>query len=146
MPTLLIDACRTYLIAQGVVRDPRTAGALPPCWRSPREGVPAPGDGTAPEKGTTITVGLFPASGVPRASHDASVLRTDGMDLRIRATTAPAAIELDDLIRAALVDKRALSMGGLQIVECTLERPLNLLASDEQGFDFIAGYLFERSA
>jgi len=143
---LLIDACRTYLIAEGLVRDPRVAGSLPPCWRSPREGTPAPGDGTSPEIGATIVVGLFPSAGIARAPFDALTLRTDGLDIRIRATTAPGAIALDDTIRTALMDKRNWTMGGLTIVESRLERPLQLIQSDQQGFDFIAGYLFERLA
>jgi hypothetical protein len=74
------------------------------------------------------------------------VLRTDGLDIRIRSTTAPAAIELDDRIRAALTDKRNFLMGTLRIVESRLERPLNLIVSDNQGYDFISGYLIERHA
>ena len=143
---LMIDACRDYLIAQALVRDPRVAGAAPPCWRSPRNGLPAPGDGTAPEIGTTLVVGLFPSTGIARAPYDAQALRTDGLDIRIRSTTAPAAIELDDSIRAVLMDKRNWSMGGLTVVESRLERPLQLISSDEQGYDFIAGYLIERRA
>ena len=74
------------------------------------------------------------------------MLRTDGLDIRIRSKTAPAAIELDDQIRQLLVDQRAWDMAGLQIVESRLERPLDLIYSDDQGFDFMAGYLFERAA
>ena len=143
---LLIDALRTYLIAQGLVRDPRTAGSAPPCWRSPRNGTPAPGDGTGTEVGATVVVALYTATGVARAPYEAQALRTDGLDVRIRSTTAPAAIELDDAIRAAVMDKRAWSMGGLTIVESRLERPLQLVESTEQGFDFVSGWLFERSA
>ena len=146
-PPLLIDAMRTYLIAQGAVRDPRTAGPAPPCWRSPRYGVPAPGEGDGTEVGADAVVGLFPTTGIARDPYDASVLRTDGMDVRIRSRTAPAAIAVDDAIRAALVDRRALTLvAGFQVVEVRLERPLGLLVSDEQGYDFIAGYLIERSA
>lgn len=143
---LLIDSVRTFLIAQGVVRDPRTAGSAPPCWRNPRNGVPAPGEGDGVEVGPTVVVGIFQATGVAREPYDASVLRTDGLDIRIRSTTAPAAIQLDDSIRALLMDKRAITLGSLPIVECRLERPLSLVASDEQGFDFVAGYLVERAA
>ncbi len=147
MPTpLLIDALRDFLIAEGVVRDPRVAGADPPCWRSPRMGVPAPGDGDAPEMGASVVVGIFPAAGIARDPYEASVLRTDGIDIRIRSLRPPDAINLDDEIRGKIMDKRALSMAGLQIVECRLERPMNLIVSDEQGFDYITGYLFERSA
>lgn len=143
---LLIDALRTYLIAQGLVRDPRTAGSVPPCWRSPRDGTPAPGDGTGTEVGATVVVALYTATGVARAPYEAQALRTDGLDVRIRSTTAPAAIELDDAIRTAVMDKRAWAMGGLTIVESRLERPLQLVESTEQGFDYVSGWLFERSA
>ena len=143
---LLIEALRDHLIAEGLVRDPRVAGSLPPCWRSPKNGVPAPGEGSGVEVGPTVVVALFPASGIPRAPYDAGVLRTDGLDIRIRSTTAPAAIQLDDQIRQVLVDQRAWDMAGLQIVESRLERPLDLIYSDDQGFDFMAGYLFERAA
>lgn len=109
-------------------------------------GVPAPGDGEAPEVGASVVVGIFPASGIARDPYEASVLRTDGIDIRIRSLRAPDAINLDDEIRGKIMDKRALSMAGLQIVECRLERPMSLIVSDEQGYDFISGYLFERSA
>jgi hypothetical protein len=49
-------------------------------------------------------------------------------------------------MRAALMDKRAWAMGGLTIVESRLERPLQMIQSNEQGFDFVSGWLFERSA
>lgn len=109
-------------------------------------GVPAPGDGEAPEVGTSVVVGLFPASGIARDPYEASVLRTDGVDVRIRSLRPPDAISIDDEIRTKIMDKRALTMAGLEIVECRLERPMNLIVSDEQGYDFVTGYLFERSA
>lgn len=144
-PPLLIEALRQYLVTAGVVRDPRNAGPLPPCWRSPRLGVPAPGEGNGVEVGPTVVVGLLPAPGVPRAPHDATYLRTDGVDVYIRATSAPAAIALDDLIRAQLVDRRGWTMNGLQIVESSLYRAQSPVGSDAQAFDFVTGYLFERS-
>lgn len=142
---LLIDCLRTELISAGLVRDQKVPGSLPPCWRTPRNGVPAPGEGSATEKGDTVVVALYPASGIPRRPHDAGVLRTDGVDIRIRAKASVDAIELDDQIREILVDRRGWIMGGLQIVESRLERPLDLIYSDDQGFDFVAGYLFERT-
>jgi hypothetical protein len=144
---LLIDAVRDYLIAEDVVRDPRTPGEAPPCWRSPRYGVPAPGEGEGDEVGPDVVVGLFPATGIAREPYDASVLRTDGLDVRIRSRTAPAGIRVDDAIREVLVDKRALQLvPELRVVEVRLERPLGLIVSDEQGYDYVAGYLIERAA
>ena len=141
----LIEALRDHLVAAGLVRDPRVAGPLPPCWRTPANGVPAPGEGTTTERGDLV-VGLFPAPGIPMRSFDAGVLRKDGVDIRIRSKTAPAAIALDDAIRAELSDRRAYDLAGLTIVESLLERPLDLIVSDDQGFDFLAGYVFERHA
>jgi len=145
MPTtLLIDALRDYLLASAVVRDPRNAGSLPPCWRTPRDGVPAPGEGEGAAVGEDVVVGLFPAPGLARDPYDASALRTDAVDLVIRSRTAPLAIQFDDQIRSLLVDKRGWTMGGLQIVESRLVRPLDLVGSDKQAFDWVAGYTFER--
>lgn len=141
---LLLDALRTHLISAGLVRDPRTAGALPPAWRSPRRGVPAPGEGTGVEVGATVVVGLLPAQGIAEKAYDATYLRTDGVDVYIRATTAPAAIALDDAIRAIVLDRRGWTMGGLTIVEAQLYRTLSLVDSDEQAFNFVAGYTFQR--
>lgn len=143
--TPLIEALREHLIDEGIVRDPRVAGSLPPCWRSPKNGVPQPGQGTTVEKGDPV-VGLFPAPGVPMRSYDAGVLRKDGVDIRIRSSTPTAAIDLDDQIREVLSDQRAYQLGDLLIVESLLERPLDLVVSDDQGYDFVAGYIFERHA
>ena len=144
-PVLLIEALRNALIAEGLVRDPKVAGPLPPCWRTPVNGVPAPGQGTDTEKGDLV-VGLFPAPGVPMRSYDAGVLRKDGVDIRYRSKQTPAIIELDDAIREIISDRRAYDLGGLTIVESLLERPLDLVANDDQGFDYLSGYIFERHA
>jgi hypothetical protein len=130
---------RTHLVSSGVVRDPRVAGSLPPCWRSPRKGVPAPGDGPGVEQGDP-TVGLFVGVGVPEAPHDASWLRTDTVDIVIRSTTAPGAVALDDAIRYQLVDRRDWSMGGLLVVETQLTRPLSQVGADEVCFDWTCSY------
>jgi hypothetical protein len=71
-------------------------------------------------------------------------LRTDGVDLVIRSKNPPDAIALDDSIRAVIQDKRGWTMGGLQIIESTLYRPLSLVGSNDQSFDWSAGYLFQR--
>ena len=141
---LLIDALRTHLIDEGLVRDPRTAGTLPPCWRSPKRGVPAPGEGTGVEVGNSLVVGILHAPGIPETQYNATYLRTDGVDIAIRSSNPPDALELDDQIRAALADKRAWTMGGLQIVESSLYRTLSLLKSDEQGYNWVCGYTFQR--
>jgi hypothetical protein len=67
------------------------------------------------------------------------------VDVYIRAVTTPDAVAVDDAIRAALVDKRGWTMGGLQIVESSLYRAFSRVGQDDQAFDFISGYTFERS-
>ncbi len=42
-PDLLLGI-RAYLTTQGLVRDPRVAGAAPPLWITPTHGTPAPGE------------------------------------------------------------------------------------------------------
>jgi hypothetical protein len=61
----LLDHVRSHLIAQGLVRDPRVAGSLPPCWRQPANGTPAPGEGTNPtEIGADAVIGLVHSGGI----------------------------------------------------------------------------------
>lgn len=137
------DKLRTYLIAQGVVRDPRVAGALPPCWRQPAEGVPAPGEGTGTEVGPTAVVGLLRSGGLtsPRFEKE---WRRDIVDIWLRTSTWPLAESIYADMRSKLIDKRNWNMGGIVIIESLEWRPLQLLSSDmNQGFTSQFAVLFE---
>ena len=143
----LLPHLRDYLVAQGLVRRPGVAGAAHPLWLDPREGVPAPGEGTnATEVDADVVLGAYQVGGIPRARFDQSYLRTDAIDVWIRARIAPFAYRTADPIIAALADKRQFDLAGLTIVECLLFRPLQKLGSDENGFDYTMQFTFERYA
>lgn len=143
--THLLPNLRDFLIAQGIVRKPSVAGAAYPLWIDPRNGVPAPGEGSAAvEIDQSVVLGAFQVSGFPRAPYDATHLRTDAVDIWIRSKTAPLAYDVDDEIREVLSDKRQYSLGALIIVESRLFRPLQRLGSDENGYTFTTQYSFER--
>lgn len=144
----LLTSLRDHLIAEGVVRDPRVAGAEPPLWREPRLGVPAPGEYPPNSKnddevGPDAVLGAFNADDVPPAPYNAG-RRIDLVDVRIRTKTAPSAHELEEQLRAALIDRRNWSMAGLTIIECLAHRGLQPLGSDEQSYDWVCSYAFER--
>ena len=83
----ITDHLADYLIAQGIGRSPRTAGALPPIWRQPRLGTPAPGEGTNPtERGTDAVIGLAHTGGLPAARQEKD-WRSDVIDVWLRTTT-----------------------------------------------------------
>ena len=138
----LLDHLRAHLIAQGLVRDPATAGPLPPAWRHPKDGVPAPGEGTSVQVGPTAVVGLMHAGGFPAADYE-SEWRRDLVDVVIRTTTAPAAIELGGEIRRVTIDRRNWIMGGITVMQSSEFRPLQPLLPNTQHHTFIWGALFQ---
>ena len=142
----LLDRLRQYLIDEGVVRSPRTAGSEPPMWLEPKLGAPAPGEGENPtEVGPTITVSAFLGGGIPARPYEA-FWRRQTVDLWLRTRTAPQAFDIDSSIYAAIADRRNWGMAGLLVIESRQWRELQRLGSDEQGFTFIASYLFETYA
>ena len=146
MPTpRLLDALKAHLISQGIVRDPRTAGSLPPFWRQPRDGVPAPGEvpsnGTATEAGDPVAA-AFISGGFPVGRFE-SAWRRPTVEIRIRASKAPAGEDLGEQIIAAVIDRTNWTMGGRQIIEAQMWRPLAPVGSDAQGFDYLLAVAFE---
>lgn len=144
----LLTHLRDHLVAANVVRDPRTSGDKPPLWRQPRHGVPAPGEkppnsNSATEIGAEAVLGVYLIGGPAPEPYGAS-LRMDIVDFRYRTKTAPLAHEIERAIRAALVDRRGWTMAGLPIVETLIFRELQPLGSDEQSFDWVQSYSFER--
>lgn len=145
MAEQILPHLRDFLIAQGLVRKPSVAGAAHPLWLDPRLGVPAPGEGVnATEVDGDVVLGAFQVSGIPKPPYEASVLRTDAVDVWIRARMAPFAYTVGDAIVEALADQRQFDLAGLTIVECLLFRPLQRLGSDAQAFDFTMQFTFER--
>ena len=139
----LLSELRAHLITEGIVRDPATPGAQPPMWLQPRDGVPAPGEGpTTTAIGQTAVLGAFRTGGIPRGAY-ASWGRLLTVDITFRTTTAPAAVALDEQIRAVLVDRRDWMMGALHVIECLPWREFQPVGSDRQSFDALASYVFE---
>jgi hypothetical protein len=145
MSAELLPPLRDYLIAQNLVRKPSVAGAKPPLWLDPRDGVPEPGAGAnATEIGADVVLGAFQVMGFARPPYVQQYLRTDCVDIWIRARTAPLAYQTADPIIDALADKRQFALASLTIIECLLFRPLQRLGSDENSFDFTMQFSFER--
>lgn len=143
MSTVLLDAVQAHLITAGIARHNATAGLLPVAWLEMRDGVPAPGEGI----GTAVSdpvIGLFTAQGTPTASLE-GVLRNDGLDIRIRSTSAPAAWTLENQIRAELNDRRGYTLGAtLFIVKSFVTVEMFRLSSGPQGFEYTMQYEFQR--
>jgi hypothetical protein len=148
----ILDHLRTYLVANGVGRDPRVAGPLPPIWRQPAAGTPAPGEspGSAGsvEIGETVVIGLMRTGGIPQSPQEVE-WRRDIVDIWIRSRTWPQTESTWNAIRPLLVgtyaqSRQGWSMAGLAVIESQEWRTLSLLDSDPaQGFTSQAAILFE---
>jgi len=139
----LLEALRDHLVAAGVVRPPRAPGALPPMWLDPRAGAPAPGEGDAADAAAVLAA--FPTGGIPARPYE-SFLRTDGIDVWIRAVSGPVALDLEAQLRGELVDRRDFDLATMRIVECREWRPMQRLGSDAQAYTYVCSYLFQRYA
>jgi hypothetical protein len=139
----LLTHLRDHLIAEGLVRRPSVAGAAPPMWLEPRDGVPAPGEGeNATEIGPTTVVGAYLTGGIPPRPYMA-MLRRDTVDVWLRSQRAPLNFQLEVAIRTAVIDRRDWTMAGLQVVESLMWRPLQRLESGPQGYTHIFSLIFE---
>jgi hypothetical protein len=147
----LTDKVSDYLIAQGIARSPRTASALPPVWRQPINGTPAPGEGTGVEVGDPTVLGLVRSGGIPAASNEAE-WRYDIVDVWIRARKWTQVETTYAQIRSALIgtfagQRRGWSMDGFPVIEAREWRALALLeATSTQGFTAQCAVLFETYA
>lgn len=145
--TTLSDNVRNYLIAQGVVRDPRTPGPLPPCWRQPSDGTPAPGEGSNPtEVGPTVVIGLVRSGGMTTPRFE-SAWRRDIVDIWIRTITWPQTEAFYALAREKLIDKFNWQMGTMKVIESREWRALAVLdANSSQGYTAQCAVMFETYA
>lgn len=142
---------RDYLIAQNIVRKPSVAAPggdpnRPPLWLEPRNGVPAPGESpndVTVEIGPDSVLGAYLTGGIPARPFESS-LRVDTVDVWFRTSGALRAFTLEKLVRAALVDKRNWTMGTQVIIDSEQWRALQRLESNDQGFIFIASYMFQQ--
>jgi hypothetical protein len=140
---------RNYLVAQGLVRKALTAGAAPPMYAEPENGVPAPNEGA--NAGVSLTLGVFRMGGPAMPAYE-SFLRRDILEVWIRAQVGaqPSAViaawALEAQLRTALVDKRDWQMAGTHILESVEWRTMQRVSSDSQAYNFNMAYLFWRQA
>lgn len=139
----MLDALRDFLVTQALVRIPRVAGATPPLWLEPRDGVPAPGEGANPtEKGDTV-VAAFRATGFPSQRTMFPYIRNIGIDFRIRGKTTPPIFDFDAKLYMLLHERYGWDMAGLDVIASTQFRELQRLGSDSAGFEYVTEYQFE---
>lgn len=138
-----LNALSNYLVSEGIARIPRNAGVLPPIWTYPREGVPAPGEGSNDvEKGNDVVIGTFPTAGVPTGPYE-GFIRNVNVDIRYRVRKASMVRPVDSAIRAVLHDRIAWDMAGLTVIQSLQVRELQPLGADVAGFDFVTEYQFQ---
>jgi hypothetical protein len=147
MPTVrLLTALRDHLVTAGIVRDPSAAGPLPPFWREPKLGTPAPGEGNNPtEVGTDIVVGAYLVGGIAPQAYG-SWSRWQIVEIRFRTSKGYMAEDVELAISGQLIDRRDFMLGGssgLYVVECQQNLPLQRLSSDAQGFEHLTQYVFQ---
>lgn len=139
-----LTALKDHLIAAGIVRDPSTAGSLPPMFLEPRNGVNAPGEGQGAQVGTTAVIGAFLAGGLAPGPY-AAWAQNPIVEIRLRTAKGDIAYWLDLQISNTLIDRRDFILGGtggLYLVECQQVTALQRLGSDAQSFDYVTSYLF----
>lgn len=152
----LLTHLRDFLIAESIVRDPRTAGTDPPFWRNP-PGAIGSGEKSGTERDAGVVVSAFLTDGVVPPPTDAPHLRRDVVTIRVRTAAGPgtgitawgskAALDFDWRLRAALVGdafgkREGWTMAGLELVSTELWRALGLVTAGDEGFDYSTGYIF----
>jgi hypothetical protein len=125
----ITDRVWQHLINQGIVRDPRVAGPLPPAFRMPANGVPAPGEGVGTEVGPTAVVGVVRPFGIPTPFQQVA-WRWDIVEIVYRTSKWPTTESIHALVRVALLDKMGTTMAGMRVIQ---SREWNALALIDSG-------------
>lgn len=139
----LLSDMRAYLIAQGIVRKPSVAGAVPPMWLEPKLGVPAPGEGNNPTEVGDPVLGGFTTGGFALGPYQDSFARQPILQINYRGNSPQAIQALELEITKRLADKRDWMMATTYLVESSLWQPLQRIGSDEQGWEFSSAYSFQ---
>jgi hypothetical protein len=149
MSSTLCDHVFQYLITQGIARDPRVAGSVPPAFRSPADGVPAPGEGLGTELGPTAVIGLNADISIP-ALFVESEWRKDIVDIVYRTLKRPDADTLYAQVRLALIGppfKMNWLMAGMRIIQSVEWQGMQLIDSSRaQGYTMKSAVLFQSYA
>lgn len=143
-PTLL-DYIRDYLVTEGIVRKPEVDGKLPPLWREPQDGAPAPGEREGVANSDSAVVSIFNAGGIGRAAY--SPWRYPTVDFWLRVAQAPLYESIANAITDAFCGDQAAKVGwnmaGLEVIESREWRPWGRLGSDEQGWTYVGAFVFQ---
>jgi hypothetical protein len=143
-PTLL-DYIRDYLVAEGIVRKPDVAGELPPLWREPQDGAPAPGERDGVYNDDSAVLSIFDTGGIARAAYSPWRYRT--VDFWLRLAKPPLFEQLSAEVTDAFCGDQAAkfgwSMAGLDVIESREWRPWGRLGSDENGWTYVAAFAFQ---
>lgn len=147
----LIPAIRGQLVADGIARDPRVAGPLPPCWAEPRDGIPAPGEssGTATDAG--VVLGLLRTGGIP-AGPGEGYSRRETVDVVVRSLVAPPAREIERQVLAVFAPPPYgtrsdwVLADGLRVIESRAWRALQPITVDDQAITSVFSLLLETYA
>lgn len=154
----LLNALLAYLVAEGVVRRPDTAAELPPLWRAPEGGTPAPGSKKGVANDATTVLGVEISGEIPR-SPDRGYSELPTIDVRIRTKdpkrVRPVAASITNLLAPPPYGVRQdWTMGGpvpgqpdpaeVYLIESRQWRGLQKLPGEVEGvFDYVVSYLFE---
>lgn len=144
MPKRLLECLQAELIAQELGRDPATAGSdLPPIWIMPKRGAIGPGQERAPYAHPELVMSLFMSGGLPTAPYEGFWDAGRIIDVRIRTTNAPAALDLELELHELIGDRQNYDLGGLHVEESQRYLPLQLLQSSKDlGYDFVVRFMF----
>lgn len=143
----LLDEARDYLIAQGLVRKPRVAGAAYPLWIEPREGAPGPRNPQVEAAATTesnddLVISAFKTTGVAVERHRGWE-QIQMIEFWFRGRTYPLISDFYTLFRPKFADKRSWTMGTLYVLESLNYTELQRIGADENGWTFTAEFSFE---
>jgi hypothetical protein len=140
---MILEGLLAYLVAEGIARKSSQSGPLPLLMLDPKDGVPAP---TSFTPAASMVLGAFVVNTVP-ARPRFSELRTDIVEIKIRAAASTAARETEQALRSALTDKADWTMGGVHIVQSLEWRGLRRDGSSaSDGYSYSVVYSFERRA
>lgn len=148
----LLTAVRDHLISEGVGRDPRVAGPLPPIWREPRDGAPAPGEKEGDEDDPTQTISLFDTGGITPSIIEQQHFVRPTIDVVIRTDKPPTAKALQEAITTAMIfvpgepaQTPAMNffMGALRILSVQVWREWQPLDYSEQAYTAVGSFEFD---
>lgn len=142
---IIADRIQAYLIENSIGRDPRdgTNMSLPPIWRQPADGTPAPREGEGTAVGQDAVIGLIHTNAITAARFESEFRRTI-IDIWYRTLTWPRNEELYSACRRLLIDKFNWQMAGLRVIESQEWRGHQMLESDSgQGYTGMSSVLFQ---